>query len=502
MKKIDTMLLKAFAGPFVLTFCVVVFIFLMQLLTQYLADLVSKDIDFIDYLKVFYYFALISVPRSMPLAVLLASLITFGNLGEFYELTALKSSGISAWRAMRSVFVLAVCITVGMYFYNDRVAPWANLKGYSLLYDIKTSKTTLNIKEGIFYNDIPGYSIKVSKKYPDGKTLKNLVIYRHPNTNDYDAGNRDVILADSGIMETINNKSYLVFELFKGHQYIEGSQNGPTINVNGGVNTELTRNQFDRYKMVVSLASFGIQRTDENQFKYHQYMKTTKELTVISDSLKKISKETEKDFYIRSKSYFSYSFRQETLTPKTAPKPGKWLDTLLIKKKLTKTDEQMLKSTALSSAQGVKSYIQSQKIYIDERARKWREYLIEWHHKFSTSFACLVMFLIGAPLGAIIKKGGFGMPILVGVLCFILSYVIMIQGDKWAKDGLLWVPFGAWLSNILLSGLGIYLITKAINDSRIFDAEIYIIGFGKMQKMIQESSFFKKILQKKVSFSK
>jgi lipopolysaccharide export system permease protein len=278
----------------------------------------------------------------------------------------------------------------------------------------------------------------------------------------------------------------LVFELFNGNQYLEGQVNGPSQG-NSLENTQLTRNHFKRYKMVVSLASFGMQRTDENQFKYHQYMKTTNELKTISDSLNRGVGAAKKEFVDRSKSYYTYTFRDNTpIQNKTLPKFGKWVDSLqkIQSKQVAPHVKQQIVETAHSSANSVLSYISSQKIFLSDKAQHHRDFVVELHHKFSMSFSCLVMFLIGASLGAIIKKGGFGLPILVGVLCFILSYVIMIQGDKWAKEGIVWLPLGVWLSNIILLVLGAYFVDRAVKDSRVFDKDVYIIFWNKLKKRI------------------
>ena len=499
MKKIDKLVIRSFFGPFILTLCVVVFIFLMQLLTQYMNELVGKDISGMDYAKILFYFSLISMPRSIPLAVLLASLMTMGNLGEFFELTALKSAGISTWRAMRTLLIASLFITGFAFWFNDQILPWANLKGYSLLYDIKTAKATLNIKEGIFYNDIPGYNIKVDQKFPDGKSLKRLVIYRHP-PSDYNAGNKEITIADSGQMYTINNQSYLVFELYQGNQYSETSPSPSVLASASAASKQFVRNRFDHYKMVVSLESFGMKRTNEDQFKYHQYMKTLKELTVISDSLKREYGKARENLFPSSKQYYSYIYRIDGMkpTPET-PKTGAWIDSLLKKKKLNEADKKMALTSALSQAQNVLSFAKSNKMILAEKEKSWYSYDLEMHHKYTDALACFVMFLIGAPLGAIIKKGGFGVPVLVSVLFFIISYVIKIQGDKWAKDGILWVWFGAWLSNIVLTLVGIYFTDRALKDSRIFDKDIYFIFVDKLKKRLAESPFFQKLFLRKTA---
>ncbi len=496
MKKIDKLVIKAFIGPFVITLCVVTFIFLMQVITQYLPDLMGKNIAVIDYLKLFGFFSLRTIPVSLPLAVLISSLMTFGNLGEFFELTALKSTGISAWRTMRSVFIATIFITIFAFFFNDKVTPWSSLKAYSLLYDIKTAKATLNIREGIFYNDIPGLNIKVDKKYPDGRSLKNLVIYKHP-ISEYSAANREITLADSGQMYTINNQSHLVFELFKGNQYSESNPDGSSVSVSSDFvqTTQLARSSFDHYKMVVSLESFGVKRTDEGQFKYHWYMKDLNELTTISDSLGKKYELSKNDLFKNTKQYYNYAYRSETTPQTIVVKSGVWIDTLLKKsnKKFTKDDRKAILTSSVNQAKSIESYMKSSHGYLLEEEKRWLSYDLEKQHKFTQSIACLVMFLIGASLGTIIKKGGFGVPVLVSVLFFIISYIFTIQGDKWAKDAILPVVMGAWLSNAILAIVGLYFLNNALKDSRLFDKDVYIIFFEKLKARIGNRTLLKSV---------
>lgn len=312
---------------------IVVFVFLMRIMIFYIDDFVSKDLGLLDYAQLFFFFSLITVPTALPLAMLLSSLMAFGNLGEFFELTAIKSAGISVVRAMAPLFIVAVGISIFSFYFNDRVSPWANLKGYSLLYDIKTTKATLKIKEGIFYNDLPGYSIKVDKKEENGKLI-GMVIYKH-NNRSYELGNTEIILADSGRMYSINDNRYLVIELYKGTHYMEvAGSNGsrPSYISSPGISTAVVHNfqrdAFDHYKLTESLASFGMKRTDEGQFKYHEFMKNIGDLTATADSLRKSYDETQKNLVPGSQQYYSYNYKTGT---DQKIKPGKWIDSLLIK---------------------------------------------------------------------------------------------------------------------------------------------------------------------------
>jgi lipopolysaccharide export system permease protein len=494
LKKIDKLVLKSFWGPFVLTLCVVIFIFLMRLMMFYVDEFVSKDIDLLTFGKVIFFFSLNTVPIALPLAVLLSSLMTFGNLGEFFELTALKSAGISMTRILRPLLVVAIGISVFSFWFNNKVAPWANLKGYSLLWDIKSAKATLNLKEGIFYNDLPGYSIKADEKSKDGNTLKKMVIYKHQDSG-METGNREIILADSGRMFTTPDKQYLIFELFNGNDYTEYSDNSRYTS--GNQSAQFMRNSFQHYKLVISLESFGLKRTDEQQFQYHEYMKNLNELATLTDSLNKEVKASQASVAATSKQYYTYQFKPDLAIPSVKPvKAGKWIDSVLARP-LAANVQREIPGLALSQAKNVLSYAESNQVYLREKKKTLFRYELESHHKFTQAISCFIMFLIGAPLGAIIKKGGFGVPVLVSILFFILLYVLTLTGDKYAKEGLVWVPIGAWTANACLLPVGLYLLQKARNDSRLFDKDVYTIWWEKMQRRYFKKN--KKIPEKAAS---
>lgn len=487
MKKIDKLILNSFWGPFFLTLAVVIFIFLMRLLMFYIDDFVSKDLDLATFGRLLFYFALLTIPTALPLAVLLSSLMTFGNLGEFFELTAMKSAGISLTRAMRPLLMVAIFISAFSFWFNNSVSPWANLKGYSLLYDIKTAKATLNLKEGIFYNDLPGYSIKVDRKLkskPDSATgdlLKGLVIYKHP-TNGIETGNREIILADSGRMYSDKDRTYLVFELFNGNDYQEYSDNSSVSYASNGTpggGGQFIRNGFKNYRLVISLESFGIKRTDENQFEYHEYMKDLRQLSSLTDSLRKDYKNTSLSVASTSRQYYSYQFKADETVKVKKVTDGPWVDSVLKKPAANGAE---LPQIAISQAQNILSYTSSNVSYLNEKKKNVWKYELETHHKFTQAISVFVMFLIGASMGAIIKKGGFGLPVLIAIVFFIFLYVLTIVGDKYAKDGLLWVPLGAWMANIVLFPVGLFLMQRARHDSRLFDKDLYIIAWDRLKR--------------------
>ncbi|MBP6386474.1 MAG: LptF/LptG family permease [Pseudarcicella sp.] len=467
MKKLDKLILKAFWSPFVITLTVVIFIFIMRLIIMYFSDLFGKNLGIGIYFELYGYCSLQVIPIALPLAALLSSLMTFGKLGEHFELTAIKSSGISMFRILRPIFIISILLTLATFWYSNVVMPWTNLRFYSLLYDIKTKKASLNIKPGIFYDELPGYSIKVSKKFPDNKSLKNVLIYDH-NNND---GNSHVTIADSGQMYTIHNSQYLVFEMFNGFDYLED----PDKN-NANNQTDLVVHRFKRSKVVMSLASFEMQKTDDDQYKHHQIMKNLTELSKDTDSLRRYIKNEDSMFVISTKSNYAFLFKQQQSKNKILV--GKWIGDVMKKGDNTKS---RINEYALNQATNLLASINSNYETKDERNENYYRTYLEWHHKFSSPIAVFVMFLIGAPLGAIIKKGGFGMPVIVGILFFILMYIMTNQGDKYAKEGRALVEIGAWTSNLVLLIIGLYFLYIATNDSRLFEPDMYKMKFEKIK---------------------
>jgi lipopolysaccharide export system permease protein len=453
---------------------------LLRLVLFYFADLFGKDLGVGVYIELFFYFSLITLPLALPLSVLLSSLMTFGKLGENFELTALKGAGISIIRIFRPILLIAIMLSGFMFWFNNVAMPWANLKGWGLLYDIKTTKTTLNIKEGIFYSDLPGYSIKVAKKYPDNKTLKSLIIYDHTHND----GNRHVTLADSGLMYTMFGKKYLVFELFNGKDYMEDADRGSNLDA-----SDLAVHNFKKSKIVMSLDAFDLHKTEESQFSHYEIMRDNFQLQADEDSLRKIMSSMKLGFITSIGPNFMYFHKPIGQSIKMLSNT-QWVSKRL-KKGLAEKSTRDPMDIAIQQVQNMQTFAQTNLTALETRQDKLKTTRLEWHKKFTTSLAILVMFLIGAPLGAIIKKGGFGVPVVVAVSFFILMYILTQQGDKMAKEGKVLVEIGAWISNSVLTLIGIYFLKIALNDSRLFESDFYRVLWDRIKGL--------KILQKKYS---
>ncbi len=473
MKKIDKLILGAFAGPFTLTFIVVVFIFLTQYLLKYLDDFVGKGLGIEVYGELIFYFSIHMIPVSLPLSVLLSSLMTYGNLGEHFELTAVKGSGISLVRVLMPVGFAAFLLTIASFYFSNNIVPDVNLKAYSLLYDIRQKKPSLDFKEGTFYNGLPGYSVKISKKHEDGKTLEGVMIYNHTGNN----GNTEVILADSGIMYMINHDQYLVLELFKGNSFTEHiddiGKNSPE---------EFVRNSFDRSKLVFSLSSFNLSSTPTQLFSGNKVMKKVDELQRSIDSMQTVRDENINSIESNIGTFYSYKVIPHDSIPTKELSYN--IDSVEIAE--SGVAASAIYNRAVNNARGIKAYLSGNRERLYYSAREIRSFESEKLKKYTQACAVFIMFLIGAPLGAIIKKGGFGVPVIISIVFFIIYYVVTMIGEKWAKEGVADVLFSMWLGNIVLLPIGLFFLRQASKDSRILETDFYVVVFGKLKKLFKK----------------
>ncbi|HUM45538.1 MAG TPA: LptF/LptG family permease [Chitinophagales bacterium] len=471
MKKIDWLLLKSFVGPFVAIFFVTLFVLVMQFLWKYVDDLVGKGLPAYEIGRLLFYASASMVPLALPLAVLLSSIMTIGTLGEHYELTSLKSSGISLLRIISPLMGVAALISVAAFMFANFVLPVANLKFGALLYDIRQQRPAVNIRQGIFYNDIDGYSIRVGNKDPDNQTIHNILIYDHSSGR----GNDYVITAKDGKMFMTDDKHFLVLQLFNGKQFQEMAPPSGKKSKD----YEQLRIGFKEWRKVFDLSEFSLNKTDENLFKDNYQMQNLGQLRKSMDTLEMELNKTFQESKAFSATYFSF---QRTDFDTIQKKP----DTLKVAEV---TDSFSVYNRALASARNIKGYLSISAKNIKYKGEVLRKFEIEWQRKFSLSFACFILFLIGAPLGAIIKKGGFGLPFVISVFFFVIFYSLSIMGEKMAKEGVL-TPFeGMWFSTVLLMPISVFLVYKASIDSVLFNVDAYV---GLLKRLLQRWPFEKK----------
>lgn len=474
IKKVHKLIIGSFIGPFVMTFFIALFILLMQFLFKYIDDLVGKGLEWYVVLELIVYASSTLVPMALPLAILLSSIMTFGNLGEHYELVALKSSGISLRKIMMPLVYCVFLISIGAFYFSNFAMPYANLKMGALMWDVKNQKPTLALKEGIFFNGMDGYSIRVGKKENDGQTLKNIVIYNHSSQS----GNMNVMMADSGRMLKSENDRFLIIELFNGISYEESG----TPNTNND-RKQLLRVKFKQHEVKFDLSTFQMNRTDENLFKDHYTMLNIKQLKYYEDSLQKKGK-SEIAYY--NQNYRAYTFMDKKFEVDSAASPTIKLINSDIIQNFPKASQAGILASAYATIRNIKSYSESTAEDHDKLAEKIRRHEIEFHRKFTLSIACLILFFIGAPLGAIIRKGGLGMPVVISIFFFIFFHILSITGEKFARKGVVDVWLGMWMASIVLLPIAILLTRMATTDSAIFNLEAY-------------SNFFKKIFKRSVS---
>ena len=419
----------------------------MQFLWKYIDDLVGKGLEWFDISKLLFYASARLVPLALPISVLLSSIMTFGNLAERCELVAIKSAGISFRKASSSLIFFVLIIGLSSFLFSNYYMPYANLKAGTLLYDIRKQKPALNIKPGMFYNGLEGFSIKIDKKNDNGIDLEGVMIYDHNSKS----GNNKVIIAKKGSMHLSENEQYFIISLENGNSYYE-------TNVTNGKNKKRQHQRiaFEKDVLRFDLSGFGMKRSSEDLYRNHYAMMNNRQILNSIDSIftKIINNAT------KTKKQLDKKLGLDSTLSKNTYNELKELNILQKRKKYT---------AAINSARSSKAMIENTNRDTHYRETLIAKHLVEWHRKWSLAFACIIMFLIGAPLGAIIKKGGFGMPVVISIFFFIIYHVIYMTGEKMVKKGELLAFEGMWVANIVLLPIGIWLSYKATKNSNIID---------------------------------
>lgn len=464
-------------GPFVVTFFIVLFAFVMQTFWLYMDELLGKGLGMGLMIQLLMNWAATLIPMALPLGILLAAIMTFGNLGENYELVAIKSSGISLFRFMRPLTVFIIIIATAAFLFNNYVIPVANLKTFSLLYDMRNQKPTMNIREGIFNKDIDGFAIRVGKKEKDGQTIRDVIIYDHTQSR----GNENVVLAKNGKMYPSPDGHYLVFELHDGWRYEETNNKG---------DNEQTRMHFGKWFKVFDLSKFAFSRTKEELFKGNEVMMNVGQLSYNIDSNTVKMKAAANEFNRVLRPYYSIFKYQNKTDSLFHKKLAKAKPTIAYKKSFEEVIPDKEKHRILSQVESnVRAIKGSVFPYMNDsgiKKDKITKLKIEWHKKFTLSFACILLFLIGAPLGAIIRKGGIGMPVVVAIGFFVVYFIINSTGEKLAKQEAVAPWYGMWLATGVLLPIALFIMTQARNDSNIFNKELYTRFFNKIRKARKE----------------
>ncbi len=521
-----------------MTFFIVMFVLLIQFLWKWIDELVGKGIDWYVIAELMFYVSATLVPMALPLAVLLSSLMTFGNLGENYELVALKSSGVSLQKSMRPLIIFMIFLSAGAFYFSNNVMPVANLKFKSLLRDIRVQKPSVSIKEGEFYTNISDFVIKIGSKGDDGVSIYNILIYDHRERN----GNNNVTIARHGRMEMTEDKKNLVFTLFDGYNYNENMNNN-----RGSMKAEnrpMQKTYFAKDIRRIDLSEFSFTQSDGSSYKNNYRMLNVNQLTYFMDSLQGTQDSTYRSFTQYAEDDFSFmqlynkiqndttgfylqgdrkanenksadaqiaaEAQNKAIAAASTARPVNNvrkpvydardtfytfpLDTNLALQdeylaNFSNHDREKIIESALSNARNSSFHTDIVTNNIEAKARLIRKHEIEYHRKFTLSVACLILFFIGAPLGAIIRKGGLGMPVVISILLFVVYHVLSMVGEKSTKELAMSPLVGMWLSNLFFFPVGIFLMYKDTTDAPLLDAESWRKGY---QNVIRVLMFWKR----------
>ncbi len=491
LKALDRFVIKSFIGPLVLTFFIVLIILLLQFLWMYIDELAGKGLSAGILAELLFQFSLSFVPTALPLAILLAALMSFGNMGEYGELTALKSSGIPLQRIMRSLIIVIALLVLVSFYFSNYILPYSNRQARSLLYDIRRKRPDINLQAGTFNNDIDGFSIKITSKDPATNRLDGLLIYDHRSKN----GNVSVTHADSGYIKITSDETGMIMQLFNGYSYNEIEERNVSYDSR---KLPARRDSFEEETIILSLTGFDLERSGNELFKSTSWMLNLSQLSFFADSLTK-------DHEKKSEAMFS-EYRDSKLLTELNPiktykeiagtedrrktavfNPAEIFDTL------TMSSKPMILQRSIESMREAGNFISSSSESMKINIRQVKKYEIDWHKKLTLPFACLIFFFIGAPLGAIIRKGGLGTPSVISIFFFVIWYVISLSAEKLVEEALVGAIPGMWASAYILLPVGIFLTYKASTDSVIMNVDTYLQFFRNIKEFISGISFPGKI---------
>ena len=469
MKKIHQLILKSYLGPLVLTFFIIIFILMMNFVWRYIDELVGKGLDPLIILELIMYATINMIPMGLPLAILLATIMAMGNLGENYELLAMKSAGMSLMQILKPLFWVIGLISIGSFFIVNDLVPWANKRMFATLYDIKQQNEALEFQDGLFFNGIDDMSIRVEKQDPETKLLTNVLIYDNRSRS----GDMTTTIADSGYIRLSDDKRYLLVTLFNGETYEQ------TRSHQWYTKSSLRHHKFARQDGKIPMSGFDFQRSDENMFGNNSQTMDINDLQHSIDSLDMLVNNITATAYNPLLRDQIFAMDPDGVAPPDTveidrSKKVLMADLLDSLPKLNTRLKDKIYESALRTARNSRNMFSFDESTSKEALNQLYRSKNEWHRKLTLPISILIFFLIGAPLGAIIRKGGLGMPIVISVIFFVIYYIISISGEKYAKEGTWSSLLGMWISAFILTPLALYLSHKANNDSALLDIDWYI----------------------------
>jgi lipopolysaccharide export system permease protein len=447
---------------------------IMQFLWKYIDDIMGKGVEMTIILKLLFYTSANIIPLALPIAVLFSSIMTMGNLAESSELTSMKASGMSLFKVMKPMFIFIIFISVGAFYFSNYILPIANLKQRTLIYDLQSKKPAFSLQEGVFYNDIEGYSIKVDKKNTETGELLGVLIYQNGKTN-------RIIKAKKGELVGSENDQFLLLKLIDGAIYEEAN-----LGFNPTAKKPFRKSFFKESMVKFDMRSFKLQKSDEDLFKREYEMMNFAQLGQAIDSFKvkidSLDLAFTSNFLKETKIFDDNSLLPiDTNHNKYSEKLVK-VDTIIYLDSIPNSQYRTALQITQSKLRAKKDYIMMSMQMGEVRDQSLNEFKTEWHKKFTLSFAIIVLFFVGAPLGAIIKKGGLGAPLIFATLFFLLYYILSITGENMIESQMISPFWGMWASSLILVPLGLFLTYKAANDSSLFDRDVYKRFFAKYLK--------------------
>lgn len=476
MKTLYKFILKSFVSPMIVSFFVVMFVLMMNSVWRYIDELVGKGLDFSVIVELIVYATTNLVPLGLPLATLFAAIMTMGNMGENYELLAMKSAGISLFRIMKPLIVVMVFICIGSFFIANNLVPYCNQKMWAVLYDIRRQKQVIEFKDGMFFNGIDNMSIRVERQDPKTKQLYEVLIYDNRDAS----GNMTVTLADSGYIRLSDDKRFLLVTLHDGETY-EYTRDRQWYDEN-----DLRHHIFSLQDGVIPMSGFNFERTDNEAFSHASSTKNINELDVAIDSLERTVNITTARSYEPLLKNFVFQYDHSVAFPDSVfdAEPRTWRQTEQALKRLPTREKSKIWNDAYRSALNSGGVMTFDETNSKEALNQLYRSRIEWHRKISLPVSIMIFFLIGAPLGAIIRKGGMGISVVISVLFFVVYYVISLTGEKMVREGT-WAAYtGMWISTYVLFPISMYLTYKAAKDSNLMNTDWYIIKYQKIKNYL------------------
>lgn len=471
IKRLDLYILKKFLPLFVGAFCICLFVFMMQFTWRYIDELIGKGLSLDILGQFFWYMAITLVPTALPLAVLLASLITFGNMGEQLELLSMRAAGVPLLRIMRPIMVLVVVMTGISFYFQNKTSPEAQINLRTLLISMKQAQPAVEIPEGVFYNEIPNYNLYVKKKNAATGMLYDVIIYK----TDQGFERQQIVLADSGRLEMSADKLHLKLDLWQGAQFGDP----PMQNTIGQARatTPFNRETFGYKQFIIDFDS-NFALMDQALLRNMPQAKSMREIEQSVDSMQRgLDSIGHRNYEEARERWYAIPALLPADTARLAKKTLPF-DTLLAR--TAAAARYNAQQTAMRTIRSAQSELEWKSQNVKEEYNLVRRHMVEWHQKMTLALACLLFFFIGAPLGAIIRKGGLGLPAVVSVFIFLCYYAINTAGMKQARDGSLDMIVGMWVSSVVLLPFGIFLTYKSNKDSVVFNAEVYMAVISRL----------------------